>query len=110
MTAAELAALVAANENEEPLGASEAALAIRQIVAEEIARALATAQAPPRREGMNAEEVAEFLGVDRKTVYEYANRGRIPCRKLGKRLLFSRQALVAWLGSCEAASSRKGGR
>ncbi len=111
MTAAELATMVAANENEEPLQVSEAALAIRQIVAEEIARALATAQTPPRREGMNAEEVAEFLGVDRKTVYEYANRGRIPCRKLGKRLLFSRQALVAWLGvCCETASSRKGGR
>ncbi len=48
-------------------------------------------------EVLNAEEVAVFLGVDRKTVYDYANRGQIPHRRLGKRLLFSRSVLVAWL-------------
>jgi excisionase family DNA binding protein len=48
-------------------------------------------------ETMTATQVARFLGVDRKTVYGYANRGRIPCRKLGKRLLFSRTHLMAWL-------------
>jgi len=50
------------------------------------------------RECMCVEEVAEFLGVDRKTVYDYAGRGTIPCRRLGKRFLFSRRALVLWLG------------
>lgn len=90
---------------------------LRRIVAEEIARALAVPRAgnrrvsrpSPAREGMNAEEVAAFLGVDRKTVYEYANRGRIPCRKLGRRLVFSRSALVSWLSTCKVASSRHGG-
>lgn len=76
---------------------------VRQIVAEEIDRATPRA---PEREGMTADEVARFLGLDRKTVYDYANRGVIPHRKLGRRLLFSRSALVAWLGSCETASSR----
>jgi len=53
------------------------------------------------RECMSVEEVAEFLGVDRKTVYDYAGRGVIPCRRLGKRILFSRRALVLWLsGAC----------
>lgn len=49
-------------------------------------------------EVMDADQAADFLGVDRKTVYEYAGRGAIPCRRLGKRLLFSRRALVLWLG------------
>lgn len=55
-------------------------------------------------EVMDADEVAAFLGVDRKTVYDYAGRGEIPHRRLGKRLLFSRSAIVSWLGSCKAAS------
>lgn len=37
---------------------------------------------------MNAEEVAVFLRIDRKTVYDYAKRGQIPDRRLRKRLLF----------------------
>ena len=53
---------------------------------------------PREREVMDADQAAEFLGVDRKTVYDYAGRGVIPCRRLGKRLLFGRQALVLWLG------------
>ncbi len=59
-------------------------------------------------EVMDADQTAAFLGVDRKTVYDYANRGAIPHQRLGKRLLFSRSGLVAWLSSCKAASARKG--
>jgi excisionase family DNA binding protein len=74
-------------------------LSIRQLVAEELARA--NGEGPTRRnalmEAMTADEVAEFLGLDRKTVYDYANRKRIPHRRLGKRLLFSRSAVVSWL-------------
>jgi len=50
-------------------------------------------------EVMDADELAVFLGVDRKTVYDYAGRGEIPHRRLGKRLLFSRSAIVEWLGA-----------
>ena len=60
-----------------------------------------------RTDVMNAEDVAAFLGVDRNTVYDYAGRGTIPCRRLGKRLLFHRPALVSWLDPCKAASTRK---
>jgi excisionase family DNA binding protein len=59
-------------------------------------------------EVMNAEEVAAFLRVDRKTVYDYAARGEIPFRRLGRRLLFSRSALVSWLGACKVASRAHG--
>ena len=54
---------------------------------------------------MTADEVSEFLRLDRKTVYDYAGRGEIPCQRLGKRILFSRAALVSWLASCSKGSS-----
>lgn len=50
------------------------------------------------RDVMRAVEVAAFLEVGRNTVYEGAGRGEIPCRRVGRRILFSRAALVAWLG------------
>lgn len=46
---------------------------------------------------MNALQVAEFLGLSRNSVYDAAGRGEIPCRRVGRRLLFSRMALVIWL-------------
>lgn len=55
-------------------------------------------------EVMTADEVAEYLRVDRKTVFEYAARGVIPHRRVGKRLLFLRSALVSWL-SCKCSST-----
>lgn len=52
---------------------------------------------------MSADEVAAWLGVNRKTVYDAAARGAVPHRRLGKRLVFSRSALLHWL-SCKPAS------
>jgi len=46
---------------------------------------------------MTAQELASWMRVDRKTVYEYAARNVIPCRRLGRRLVFLRPAVVAWL-------------
>ena len=71
----------------------------------------AAAQTAPESDVMNADEVAVFLGVDRTTVYDFAGRGVIPHQRLGKRLLFRRGALVAWLDSslCKVTSARKAG-
>jgi excisionase family DNA binding protein len=60
------------------------------------------------RECMKASELATFLGVNKKTVYAYALRGLIPHRRLGRRIVFSRSQVVAWLGACKAAPFRKG--
>jgi excisionase family DNA binding protein len=46
---------------------------------------------------MTADEVAAMLSLDRKTVYAAAKNGEIPCRKIGRRVLFCRQAIDAWL-------------
>jgi len=62
---------------------------------------------PPANDGtdvMTADEVATLLRLDRKTVYDYAGRGEIPCQRLGKRILFSRAALVSWLSACKGSS------
>ena len=57
-------------------------------------------------ECMRAEQLARFLGVNRKTVYAYAMRNQIPHRRLGRRIVFSRSHVIAWLGQ-PAASARR---
>ncbi len=56
-------------------------------------------------ECLKAAELARFLGVNRKTVYEYAARGVIPCRRLGRRIVFSRAQVVSWLGQCKGSGT-----
>ena len=60
------------------------------------------------RECMRADELAKFLGINRKTVYVYANANAIPLQRLGRRIVFSRSQVVAWLGGCKAGLVRKG--
>ena len=48
-------------------------------------------------EVLNVEQVADLLGLGRNTVYEAANRGEIPHRRIGRRLIFSRSAVMEWL-------------
>jgi len=62
----------------------------------------------PESECMRADQLAQFLGVNRKTVYAYADRGVIPHQRLGRRIVFSRSQVVTWLGQCKAAVVRKG--
>lgn len=48
---------------------------------------------------ITADELAELLRVDRKTVYQAASRGEIPgVIRLGRCVRFSRAAIMAWLG------------
>lgn len=54
-------------------------------------------KANPAPEVMSVDEVAELLGVARDTVYDAAGRGEIPHRRLGRRLIFSRVAVMEWL-------------
>jgi excisionase family DNA binding protein len=82
-------------------------LAFQNLVSDGVA---APSEPHPTSDVITADEAAEFLGVDRNTVYDYANRGVIPHQRLGKRILFRRGALVSWLDSslCKATSTRKG--
>lgn len=48
-------------------------------------------------ESLNADQVAALTGLNRKTVYELAGKGGIPCRRVGSRVLFGRRAVLDWL-------------
>jgi excisionase family DNA binding protein len=56
-------------------------------------------------ECMTANELARFLGVNRKTVYDRAARKEIPCRRLGRRFVFSRTAILAWLARSSVSTT-----
>jgi excisionase family DNA binding protein len=56
-----------------------------------------TGEGKREHECMSANELAAYLRVNRKTVYEYAARNVIPCRRLGRRIVFSRGAITDWL-------------
>lgn len=67
----------------------------------------ATPSLEPADDILSADQVAAWLGVDRKTIYDAAARGQIPHQRLGRRLLFSRHALMSWLAR-EGGCSSKG--
>ena len=48
-------------------------------------------------EVLTAREAALLLRLSRDSLYAAANRGDIPHRRVGRRMLFSRVALMAWL-------------
>ena len=46
---------------------------------------------------LTVDQVARWLGVNRKTVYAATACGQLPCGRIGRRVLLSRAALEAWL-------------
>jgi len=48
---------------------------------------------------LNVAEVARFLGLHEKTVYEWAARGRLPCVRVGSRLRFDPRDIDRWLSA-----------
>jgi excisionase family DNA binding protein len=68
---------------------------IRKVIAEQPLFPKVTAPAPD--EVMNTKQAASFLSLSEPTIYTLASKRAIPCMKKGKRLYFSRAALVEWL-------------
>lgn len=48
---------------------------------------------------LTLEEVAEYLRVSERTVYDWANKGEIPCGKLGTTWRFKRSEVERWVDS-----------
>ena len=46
---------------------------------------------------ITAKDAAKLLGVHHTTLYEAAKSGQVPCRRVGRRYVFVREVLVAWL-------------
>ncbi|PRQ02024.1 Helix-turn-helix domain protein [Enhygromyxa salina] len=55
----------------------------------------------------SADQLAELLGVNRKTIYEAAKSGDIPHRRLGRRLIFEKGSVLAWLRQSSAISEAR---
>lgn len=53
--------------------------------------------APPPVRILNLNEAAAFVGLAKGTVYKLTSAGTIPHAKRGKKLVFEREALEAWL-------------
>lgn len=48
-------------------------------------------------------EVAAALGISKRFAYELAQRGELPCVRLGHRVLVRKDALEEWLRAKESA-------
>ena len=58
---------------------------------------------------LTAVEVAGLLRTSRKAIYAMLDRGQIPgAVRIGRRVLFSREALLGWLTECRAPSPKEG--
>lgn len=49
------------------------------------------------REVMDIDQCAEYLGISKDTLYQYAAANQIPAFKLGNRWRFKRSTLDAWM-------------
>lgn len=58
---------------------------------------------------MSLTDVAEYLQVAERTVYQWAQSGQIPCFKLGNLWRFKRSDLEAWFEERRQATPRKSG-
>ena len=56
---------------------------------------------------MNVEEAANFLHLTPSTLYKKTSEGTIPHRKLGKKLLFDRGELAAWVAQHSIKTSQQ---
>lgn len=61
------------------------------------ASAATTANDNARADVCTVADVARWLGVNRKTVYDAVNRRALPSARLGRRVILSRAAITAWL-------------
>ena len=52
-------------------------------------------------EVMTAEQLAEYLQIDKQTVYRKARKGEIPCVRIGRVVRFRKDMVDAWLLSPE---------
>jgi excisionase family DNA binding protein len=58
------------------------------------------------RETITAEEAAVIIGVSEWTVYDLARRRVLPHIRVGRRVLFRRTSILAWLEQQEATSMK----
>ena len=58
-------------------------------------------KASAERDLLSAEEIAEYLGVGKVTVYRWCREGTLPCLKIGKHWRIRREELEDFLKKAE---------
>ncbi len=58
-----------------------------------------TDQAPDAKDVLDVPQAASLLAVGRNTIYMLVARNKIPHRRLGKTIRFSRAAVMSWLST-----------
>ena len=60
---------------------------------------------------LNVDEIAEYLGVSRDTVYSWIGARQMPAHKVGRLWKFKREEVDGWVraGNAEGAPSREPG-
>ena len=57
---------------------------------------------------LSVEEIAQYLGVSKDTVYTWINKKKMPAQKIGRLWKFKKDQVDAWVEAGEAADkSRK---
>lgn len=55
---------------------------------------------------LSVEEIADYLGVKRDTVYKWIERKKMPAHKVGSLWKFKREEIDAWVRSGESRDKR----
>ena len=57
---------------------------------------------------LDVAEAAKLLRIGRNLLYELVGRNKIPHRRLGKQIRFSRAAVMRWLAQCSLQDAKEG--
>lgn len=68
-----------------------------ECLADQVAARLAEQIGPPPESYIDADEAADYLACKKKRINELKEAGRIPCYRDGRRLLFKRSDLDAYV-------------
>jgi excisionase family DNA binding protein len=52
---------------------------------------------PETRLALRPREAAEALGISARTLWTWTQQGRVPCKRIGKTVVYSTDALRRWL-------------
>ncbi len=56
-----------------------------------------------QRLALNATEAARLIGISRRLLWTWTNCGKVPHKRIGKRIVYPRVALESWLNESEGA-------
>lgn len=76
---------------------------IEAVAAEVVARVLPLANGDPERLAWTEEEAARLCGINRHNLRDARLAGKIQYSRLGKRVAYTREALVAWVAARRGA-------